>query len=297
MMSIVTLGSTVQAQSLMDVITLAKFSDYTPGANKWFTDMSFGSDAAYSGHVKVANDESGMVFEKKSDAFYVTKPIDDARVKSISITFLTDGEVEVYLSNTRQLSMSGGTDVMKQTISSSSPMLTFTDDYKYFIFRNPDNEFIISMITIVWESKGLAANVEAPTLYVDGVEYDASIPLDLEGTPKHITLSHSDPDATIYYLWEPDTNPGLPLFTPYTDEIVLTKTGTLSFNSEVGGQESDVIELKVIGEEVVEDSITETYTATSAEAEWYNLQGQKVENPANGIFILRSGNKTQKVKK
>ena len=33
----------------------------------------------------------------------------------------------------------------------------------------------------------------------------------------------------------------------------------------------------------------------NAPVEYYNLQGIRVENPANGIFIRRQGNKTTKV--
>lgn len=292
-LSALAFAGSVYAQSNMDVITLSKFTNYTPGANKWFNDMTFGSGATYSGHIKVAGDESGLVFDKKSDAFYVVKPVEDARIKSVAITFLTNGELEIYLSNTRQLSMSGGSDVTKMTISTTNPVINFTDDYKYFIFRNAGNEVIVSMITVVWEIQGLVANVDVPTLLVEGVEYDPATPLDLGGEEKHITFTHSSPDATIYYLWEPDNEPGLPLYTPYSEELVITKPGTLSYNCEVGGQESDVVELKIIGEEV--NAIAEIEADSAAKSEWFDLQGRKVTAPTHGVYILRSGNKIQKI--
>lgn len=295
-MSVMGLCGIAQAQSPIDVISLAKFTDTTPGGSKWFNGMSFGSTATYSGSIKVAKDESGLVFGKKSDAFYVETPVEDARLKMISINYLTPGDIVVYVSKDRKLSMSGGSDVMKFTISQSDNVLTLTDDYKYLIFRNPGDEVIVSSVTVMWEFTGLLANVDVPALLVDGVEHDASTEIDLEGGSKTISFSHSAENATIYYLWEPENHAGLPLYTPFTEEFAIDENGTLSYNCEVNGQESDVLEVKVIGAKEPEmDSIDEIGAeASAAEVEWIDLQGRKVNKPGKGVYIIRSTNGTVK---
>ena len=46
-------------------------------------------------------------------------------------------------------------------------------------------------------------------------------------------------------------------------------------------------EIEATGVETIEDA--------NAPVEYYNLQGVKVENPSNGIFIKKQGSKTTKV--
>lgn len=62
----------------------------------------------------------------------------------------------------------------------------------------------------------------------------------------------------------------------------------------------------VVLPEVAKNPITVTFTAgagvgnvavDSAKAEYFNLQGVRVDNPQNGLFIVRQGNKVTKVVK
>ena len=46
-------------------------------------------------------------------------------------------------------------------------------------------------------------------------------------------------------------------------------------------------EIEATGVETIEDA--------NAPVEYYNLQGVKVENPSNGIFVKKQGSKTTKV--
>lgn len=77
-----------------------------------------------------------------------------------------------------------------------------------------------------------------------------------------------------------------------TKWVTYTRTGSLS--SSAGG---DVVTLDDIFA-VPDDQLTaiqEVGADVNAPVEYYNLQGVKVANPENGIFIKKQGAKTSKV--
>ncbi|MCM1520811.1 MAG: hypothetical protein NC098_08505 [Lachnoclostridium sp.] len=131
--------------------------------------------------------------------------------------------------------------------------------------------------------------------------------INLEGKTVTITLSHENEKAHIYYAFIPAVNESGAENAPlkagvmhndvehalYTEAITLDTPGTLSYFSYLNGQKSEVKTL------AVSDSETTGIEAVTVEAEgaveYFNLQGIRVENPANGVFIRRQGNNVSKV--
>lgn len=77
-----------------------------------------------------------------------------------------------------------------------------------------------------------------------------------------------------------------------THQVDANESYYLEVKAVKGTKESEVIRMKMINGEVTGIS---DITVDSAEVEYYNLQGIRVINPENGIFIRRQGNKVTKV--
>ena len=71
--------------------------------------------------------------------------------------------------------------------------------------------------------------------------------------------------------------------------------GELNFRGTGSGKADQRIRLTLDpdGESEVTDRVVET--DSDAPTEYYNLQGMRVTHPANGIFIRRRGNVTEKI--
>ncbi|MCM1348293.1 MAG: hypothetical protein NC338_02685 [Firmicutes bacterium] len=286
---LITIISFAASSQTMDMISLSQFSSYTPGSNCWFTTpRTFGTEATYAGYVTAAKDGSGLVFGKGSDFFYVDSPVPEARIKQITVNFLTEGQLDFYMSDRRK-QMSGGSYI---SASDKSNVLKVDGDYGYFVLRNSNKECIVSSIIIEWQLLN-QQTVETPTLMVDGQPFDTASELDLNGTAKQITLSSDNADAKIFYMWEPDVATGMPLYNSYDGLITIETTGMLSFYAAVNNTESEVGVLKIVDSTSAIESIESDETA--APTEWFNLQGVKVENPKGGVFIQRRGNKSTKM--
>lgn len=80
--------------------------------------------------------------------------------------------------------------------------------------------------------------------------------------------------------------------TPLTHTVDANESYYLDVKAVRGTRESEAVTMKMIHGEVT--GITDI-TVDSAEVEYYNLQGIRVINPENGIFIRRQGNKVTKV--
>lgn len=82
-------------------------------------------------------------------------------------------------------------------------------------------------------------------------------------------------------------------FTLYTEPFKLTQVGTLehyTVNNETGVRNA-ATQIALSDVTGIEDI---TIDAAAGEAEYFNLQGVKVANPENGVFIVRHGNKISK---
>jgi len=155
-----------------------------------------------------------------------------------------------------------------------------------------------------WEIKNISVTgekapaPEIPTLMVAGeVETGESIEVKEEGS--EISFPEVE-GVSVYYKWEPASEtPALFAettedgFTLYTEPVTINTTGKLSYYAESYGVKTDVKTVNVtvaVGIEGVE-------AAEDAEAVYYNLQGVRVANPENGIFVKAQGGKYTKVVK
>jgi len=163
---------------------------------------------------------------------------------------------------------------------------------------------------------------EAPALAIESVDFtDATI--DLGGKNKTITFKAAE-GLDIYYNFEKATaapndpteeeEPGLMTLAetdaPKTIEhegktytivpaegLTLTEAGTLSYfaHDPATDLKSEVKTLAVTGNGDTTGIDEIGVDNAAAPVEYFNLQGIRVDNPANGVFIRRQGNKVDKV--
>lgn len=79
-------------------------------------------------------------------------------------------------------------------------------------------------------------------------------------------------------------------FTKYTEPLKISKSSILTYYSVANGVKSEVATLTISGT----TAITEIM-AGEGEAEYFDLMGRRVENPANGLYIRRAAGKVEKV--
>lgn len=79
-------------------------------------------------------------------------------------------------------------------------------------------------------------------------------------------------------------------FTKYTEPLKISKSSILTYYSVASGVKSEVATLTISGT----TAITEIM-AGEGEAEYFDLMGRRVENPANGLYIRRAAGKVEKV--
>lgn len=79
-------------------------------------------------------------------------------------------------------------------------------------------------------------------------------------------------------------------FTKYTEPLRISKSSILTYYSVANGVKSEVATLTISGT----TAITEIM-AGEGEAEYFDLMGRRVENPANGLYIRRAAGKVEKV--
>ncbi|MBD5343500.1 MAG: hypothetical protein HDR90_00735 [Bacteroides sp.] len=79
--------------------------------------------------------------------------------------------------------------------------------------------------------------------------------------------------------------------------VVLSKAGTLSYFSHdpIKDIKSEIKTLSVTGDGATTGIENVAVDAAAAEVEYFNLQGIRVVNPENGVFIRRQGNEVKKV--
>lgn len=79
-------------------------------------------------------------------------------------------------------------------------------------------------------------------------------------------------------------------FTKYTEPLKISKSSILTYYSVANGVKSEIATLTISGT----TAITEIM-AGEGEAEYFDLMGRRVENPANGLYIRRAAGKVEKV--
>lgn len=154
----------------------------------------------------------------------------------------------------------------------------------------------------------------APQIFIGETEHTDE-EIDLSNGEVVVKFGVADDSHNVYYNFtvagnttEPEAPEAAPAVEPaptivhegeeYTlapaEGITLSENGTLKVlaHNPATGAKSDVVTRAVKGGTT---AITEIEAAGSAEAVYYNLQGVKVENPAQGLYIRVQGGKAEKV--
>lgn len=170
------------------------------------------------------------------------------------------------------------------------------------------------VVFVVYVEYKLASEVieapAAPVIECDALNGEGEIEGQGDGTPVTVAFSHVD-GADIYYNFTPvvaEETPDTPAeqdaeptvmvdgkeYTLYTEPITLTKAGELSYFARKNGLDS---EIKTVTVKSIASALFEINADENAPVEYFNLQGIRVANPDNGVFIRRQGNTVTKVVK
>lgn len=224
---------------------------------------------------------------------------DSSKHNTLTSVLVDDAEVdftEVELSNTSDAPSTGVAVVDLQSIAATSTIK--------LVFGSTEQVFLAGTLTYV-EIEEPEAPASPQLVDGDGNAIDV---IELNNANKTIYLSHEDADVDLYWHFAAATQQNAPMHAPatvdhegktfnlHTEEgITLKEAGTLSYFAEKNGVRSEVKTLAVTGS----GSDTTGIEAVTVEAEgavkYFNLQGIRVENPANGVFIRRQGNNVSKV--
>lgn len=150
----------------------------------------------------------------------------------------------------------------------------------------------------------------APSVKVDNAEHTANT-IELSGANKTVTFDAAE-GHNVYYHFAAEEAADVPeavaevagtiehdgnnyTLVPETG-VVLSQAGTLSFfaHDPVADAKSEVKTITVTGKGAT-SGINGIGADANAPVEYYNLQGVRVANPENGIFIRRQGDKVSKV--
>lgn len=192
------------------------------------------------------------------------------------------------------------------SIARSESTIEINEDYQYVGFRSQDGAMYISSLTLTWEKVADEPAVPVhPSLVIDGQEVaDLETTIDLTGKEKVvIELSHEDPENhTVFHKFEAESAPAAVKalaedndgYTAYSEPIEITKAGTLTFyaqhNTNFAKSAARTITFKGETTAISEISVAE------GNAEWFDIQGRRVTNPAKGgIYIRKQGSSVSKV--
>lgn len=171
-----------------------------------------------------------------------------------------------------------------------------------FTFNNKGKQ-ICAGLEIEYTSE-LPAAPAAPVLKVGEEEVVSGVIAGSGTEDVTVTLSHENAEAEIYYCFEPVAQGEAPAarvasiehegktFTLHDGQpLTFNLDGTLHYFAQVNGVKSEVKSVNISGTTGVE--VIEA--GSNAPVEYYNLQGVKVENPVNGLYIIKQGNTVSKV--
>ena len=188
---------------------------------------------------------------------------------------------------------------IEKTAVGNTYVITPADNYKYFALQTTAS-VVFSSIEIYYKEKPAA-----PVIKDGDVEIAESI--EFEGDSKVVYLDLPE-GVNAYYKFEvaeeatPAEAPRRAAHTPaegftqyvHADGITLTDNGTLHVYTEKDGAVSET--RKVAVTKTGDTTAIEAIEAdTTAPVEYFNLQGIRVANPENGLYIRRQGGKAAKV--
>ena len=182
---------------------------------------------------------------------------------------------------------------------------TINADGSYTIENLMNTGYPLSFVIDTDLSDGEDASVTftESTTYHDSFEdsgytYNIFYFIDNEGNYTNLTAEGEDgTQTTVYFPYF--YGDGFSYVSPTVEGGVRTIYGTLSFTGsgdEAGTTFSNFYDIMFSFTDPTYDSIKSIATDDeNAPVEYFNLQGMRIDNPENGIFIRRQGSKTSKV--
>ncbi|MCR4958115.1 MAG: chitobiase/beta-hexosaminidase C-terminal domain-containing protein [Prevotella sp.] len=269
------MGGTMSASVVTDELTweglglVGSNSSYND-----FADKTFSSPAVYAGQASSGTGSYIQLRDKNNNAGIITTT-SGGKLKSVTVTFngkTTDRSLSIYAKNTPYSAATDLYDADKQgeklgdiAADADSKTLEVSGDYTYIGMRSASGAIYIDKIEIVWETEGPVQTTAArPTISPNGGSFDESI---------EVTLSHSNPDAEIYYaINEAD-------FQHYAGPFTLTETTTVkayAIDEECDIKQSPTVEAtftKNAPVQAIVATIAEFNAAEVSNDVWYQLTG------------------------
>lgn len=260
------------------------------------TQASSTQNATQSGIASIANDNNLIIKQ-----IIVTSSRNNIKVSMSNDPNSVKGETETDQKKTGIAVAETAVEIENPAVAGNVYTFTPTGNYKYFAIQtSTSNAAQISSIEIYYKEKPAA-----PVIKDGDVEITESI--EFEGDSKVVYLDLPE-GVNAYYKFEvaeeatPAEAPRRAAHTPaegftqyvHADGITLTDNGTLHVYTEKDGAVSET--RKVAVTKTGDTTAIEAIEAdTTAPVEYFNLQGIRVENPENGLYIRRQGSKTTKV--
>lgn len=260
------------------------------------TQASSTSNATQSGIASIANDNNLIIKQ-----IIVTSSRNNIKVSMSNDPNSVKGETETDQKKTGITVAETAVEIENPSVAGNVYTFTPTANYKYFAIQTTtSNAAQITSIEIYYKEKPAA-----PVIKDGDVEIAESI--EFEGDSKVVYLDLPE-GVNAYYKFEvaeeatPAEAPRRAAHTPaegftqyvHADGITLTGNGTLNVYTEKDGAVSET--RKVAVTKTGDTTAIEAIEAdTTAPVEYFNLQGIRVENPENGLYIRRQGSKTTKV--
>lgn len=184
------------------------------------------------------------------------------------------------------------------TFAKSDTEFEFKGEYNFIGLRSTDGAIYVSKITITWVP---AVTPDAPVVegFTEGTAMSAGDKITIKGKPgQHLhyiiekNAQFAMKRAAATEGWTPADSHEY-TYTLASEELPV-KIRAKAVNG-AGTHESEEVVFGIdstntpTGVEAIEAE------GNAAEVEWFNLQGVRVENPAQGLYIRRQGNKVEKV--
>lgn len=284
-------------------ISDTKYDDYfctsTVTGITYYAQMASGNNSI---QLRSKNSNSGIVVTENNNK-YVLVSVEVEWNSNTSINNELDfyGKETGYVSPANLYSTSGNTEQgteLGKVIYGTSTSLEIENPYEFIGMRSKSGAIYINKITLKWK-KAAPVAPEVPALSIDGNELaDDSYTTSNDSGSIEVEINVPEGHEVYYKLEETEANvvayAAEEGYTLYTDPITVSGNQTLSYyavNTATGVQSAtrEIAFHITTGIEGVE------VDAVNGVVEYFNLQGVKVEAPANGLYIRRQGTKVEKV--
>ncbi len=227
----------------------------------------------------------GIVTETKPGAITTETPIDNDVIYIAAdgtVTFRSEGaaqlKVEITIGSTTETTTVAGetyvyTATAKDAIVTITPLDSFGNEYESIIV-----EITVPETTVMVRTEG---NPDTKT---------ATVTMEVPG----------EENAEIYYLITYSEAPAAVSaretteYTKYEAPFQIDRTGTISCYAVVHGVTGSTSSVEITND-ILTTGIDAITVVDDGEAEYYDLNGRRAENPGTGIYIRRTGNTTVKV--